>query len=141
MGNLDTRIYRFAIGYFALAAVAVLVARLGLFPGTGEAFPGDPTLGHPYRLSMGVVIAVLAIGLGALTAWAGAVAGNWTVGLGALVVGGVVTGALLGLAPWIYYPDDQYPVAFMWLMAGAPMGLASWAATSAALHLGRRAES
>ncbi|HJO04370.1 MAG TPA: hypothetical protein QGG47_10385 [Acidobacteriota bacterium] len=84
---------------------------------------------------MAVVVLTLAIGLGGLCAWIGSSAHSWVIGLAALLLGGVVTGALLGLAPWILYPDDRYPVAFMWLLAGAPIGFLSWLAGSVLLGL------
>ena len=63
--------------------------------------------------------------------------GGWHLGLAALIVGGMVTGTILAFAPSILYPNDQYPVTFSWVMAGAPVGFASWLACSVALRAAR----
>ena len=81
---------------------------------------------HPYRLAMAITMAGLATVLGMLSARWGDEAHNTLVGLGVLLAGGIVTGALLGAAPWVLYPGDQYPLTFMWLVVGAPVGLAVW---------------
>jgi hypothetical protein len=82
---------------------------------------------------LGVVL-VAAISLGALTAWVGQVLGAWHLGLATLVVGGMVTGAMLAFAPSILFPADQYPVSFMWVNWGAPVGFATWLACTAAIR-------
>ena len=51
-------------------------------------------------------------------------------GLGVLVIGGIVTGVILGFAPFILYPNDQYPVSFMWTLGGGPIGFVAWLAMS-----------
>ena len=137
MSKLDPRWIRASAGYIGVVIVVVMVAWAGLLPGTGERFPGDPMFAHPYRISMAAVVLTLAIGLGALCAWIGASAQSWTIGLAALLLGGIVTGALLNFAPWSLYPNDQYPVAFMWLLAGAPAGFISWLVGSMLLEFGR----
>lgn len=137
MSKLDPRWVRASAGYIGVVIVVVMVAWAGLLPGAGERSPGDSILGHPYRVSMAAVVLLLAIGLGALCAWIGSSAHSWMIGLAALLLGGIVTGGLLNLAPWILYPNDQYPVAFMWLLAGAPAGFLSWLAGSMLLGFGR----
>ncbi len=139
MSKLDPRWVRAGAGYIGVVIAVVMLAWVGLFPGTGERFPGDPTFGHPYRVSMSAVVLSLAIGLGALCAWIGSSAQSWMIGLATLLLGGIVTGSLLNFAPWILYPNDQYPVAFMWLIGGAPTGFLSWLAGSLILGLPRGA--
>ncbi len=137
MSKLDPRWVRAGAVYVGVVVVVVMVAWVGLFPGTGERFPSDPPYGHPYRVSMAAVVLTLAVALGGLCAWIGSSAHSWMMGLAALLLGGIVTGAFLGMAPWILYPNDQYPVAFMWLVAGAPAGFLSWLAGSVLLGLPR----
>ena len=130
-----SRSLRYAgIGYVGLVVAALLVAGSGLLPGTGEV--GPPSfLGHPYRVAMAAICVLLAVYLGV---WSGAVGierRNWTVGLGALLIGGLVTGAALVLAPYVLYAHDQYPVAFMWTVGAGPLGLLVWLAITATARL------
>lgn len=135
MGNLDPRVIRAAVVYVVVVMIVVAAAQFGAFPGSLERPPaGAGVFSHPYRLAMLSMVVLLAVGLGSLAAWAGEVLGGWHLGLAALIVGGVVTGMLLAFAPSILYPDDQYPVTFSWVMAGAPVGFASWIACTTAMR-------
>ena len=84
-------------------------------------------------------VVLLAVVLGALTAWVGEALGGWHLGLAALIVGGMVTGTILAFAPSILYSNDQYPVTFSWVMAGAPIGFTTWLACTVALRAARPA--
>jgi len=112
--------------YLGLVVLVVLAAHAGLYPGATSAYAADSMTSHPYRLAMAITMAGLATVLGMLSARWGDEAHNTLVGLGVLLAGGIVTGALLGAAPWVLYPGDQYPLTFMWLVVGAPVGLAVW---------------
>jgi len=112
--------------YLGLVILVVLAAHAGLYPGASSAYSADAVTAHPYRLAMAITMVVLAGALGVLSARWGREAHTTVVGLGVLLAGGIVTGALLGAAPWVLYPGDQYPLTFMWLMVGAPVGLAVW---------------
>ena len=120
------RLKRYGAIYIGAVVAVVVLANLGWVPGSGE--PGQGLFQHPYRLSMGVVTVILASSLGALSAGFGILRGGWTYGLAALFVGGILTGVALEFAPYILYPDDQYSVAFLWLISGAPMGMIAWGA-------------
>ena len=120
------RLKRYGGVYAGVVVAIVVLANLGWIPGSGE--PGQGLFQHPYRLSMGVVIVGLAASLGMWSAAFGTIRGNWMHGLVALFVGGVLTGVALELAPYILYPDDQYSVAFVWVISGAPLGVVSWGA-------------
>jgi hypothetical protein len=122
---------RLGVGYFVLVAAVVLSARVGLYPGVGTTFEGESITAHPYRLAMVITLVLLAGLLGYLASRWGSGEGGLVMGLGALLAGGIITGALLGAAPWFLYPGDQYPVSFMWLLVGAPVGLLSWLAATA----------
>ena len=140
MGNLDSRVTRAASGYVGFVVLVVIAAQFGAFPGSLErSVEVNGAFSHPYRLAMVGIVLLLAVSLGALTAWVGGVLGGWHLGLAALIVGGMVTGALLAFAPSILYPNDQYPVTFSWVMAGAPVGFASWLACTMALRAARPA--
>lgn len=135
MGNLDSRVTRAAAIYVVVVVLVVIAAQVGVFPGSLDRPDGaNSVFGHPYRLAMVGIVVLLALSLGALTAWAGGVLGGWHLGLAALIVGGMVTGTILAFAPAILYPNDQYPVTFSWVMAGAPVGFASWLACTMALR-------
>ncbi len=122
------RLTRTGIVYLVLLAAVMIAATAGFFPGAGEVGPSERVLGHPYRISMGIATLVLAVYLGAWSAVLGRVRGRWLVGLASLIAGGAVTGIVLGFAPYVLYPGDQYPVTFMWLLGGAPVGFATWLA-------------
>jgi len=140
MGNLDSRVTRAAAIYLGAVVLVVIAAQLGVFPGSLDVpVETNGAFSHPYRLAMVGVVLLLAVSLGALTAWAGEMLGGWHLGLAALIVGGMVTGTILAFAPSILYPDDQYPVTFSWVMAGAPVGFASWLACTAALRAAKAA--
>ena len=94
------RLKRYGALYAGAVVAVVALANLGWIPGRGE--PGQGLFQHPYRLSMH--------------------------GLVALFVGGVLTGVALEFTPYILYPDDQYSVAFLWLISGAPIGMIAWGA-------------
>lgn len=139
MGNLDPRVTRAAGIYFGLIVLIVIGAQLGVVPGTFDRplLDGGGPSAHPYQLAMRATVLLLAVALGALTAWAGEVLGGWHLGLAALLVGGMVTGTALAFAPSILFPNDQYPVTFSWLVMGAPVGFASWLACMVALRAAR----
>lgn len=138
MGNLDPRLIRAAAIYVGVVVLVVIAAQLGVFPGSlDRPMETNGAFSHPYRLAIVGVVLLLAVGLGALTAWVGQVLGGWHLGLAALIVGGMVTGTILAFAPSILYPNDQYPVTFSWVMAGAPVGFASWLACTVALRAAR----
>ena len=126
MSNLDPRIPRAVGGYLAAVVVLVVAAQLGVVPGAFERPSAEGP--HVYRVVMTGCVLVLAVTLGALSAWIGRVSAAWHLGFGALVLGGMATGALLAFAPMILYPADQYPVTFGWLMLGAPTGFLTWLA-------------
>ncbi len=111
------------LGYALLVATVVLCARAGLFPGTGEALPFP---NHPYRLSMAAAGGLLAVLLGTATGWIGVRRDRRLVGLAALAIGGLATGAALSFSPMVLYANDQYPVSFGWVMGGAPLAVGSW---------------
>ncbi len=135
MGNLDSRVPRAAAIYVVVVILVVIAAQFGVFPGSlDRPVETNGAFSHPYRLAMVGIVVLLALSLGALTAWAGGVLGGWHLGLAALIVGGMVTGTILAFAPAILYPNDQYPVTFSWVMAGAPVGFASWLACTMALR-------
>ena len=117
---------RYGAIYAGVVVAVVVLANLGWVPGSGE--PGQGLLQHPYRLSMGVVTVILASSLGAWSAAFGTLRGGRMYGLAALLVGGILTGVALEFTPYILYPDDQYSVAFLWLISGAPMGMIAWGA-------------
>ena len=120
------RLKRYGAIYAGVVVAVVALASLGWIPGSGE--PGQGLFQHPYRLSMGVVIVVLASSLGMWSAAFGNLRVTWMHGLVALFVGGVLTGVALEFAPYILYPDDQYSVAFLWVISGAPIGVIAWGA-------------
>ncbi len=120
------RLKRYGTMYAGAVVAVVILANLGWVPGSGE--PGQGLFQHPYRLSMGVVTVILASSLGAWSAAFGILRGGWMYGLAALFVGGILTGVALEFTPYILYPDDQYSVAFLWLISGAPMGMIAWGA-------------
>ena len=122
-----------ALGYALAVATVVLCARAGLFPGAGQA---HSPVGHPYRLSMAATGGLLAVLLGAATGWIGVRRGSRRAGVAALAGGGLATGAALSFAPFVLYPNDQYPVSFGWLVGGAPLAAAAWLV--ATLVLGRQ---
>ncbi len=128
---------RTGFGYVVILVALVAAARLGLLPGSGEVLEGGHRLvAQPYRLAMGVGLVFLALYLGAWAALLGVARRSWPRGLAALVAGGVATGLSLSLAPWFLYPNDQYPVTFMWLLGGAPVGLITWIAVTLAWRRG-----
>ena len=112
--------------YLGVVILVVLAAHGGLYPGATSAYAADSIRSHPYRLAMAITMVALAAALGLLSARWGREAHTILVGLGVLLAGGIVTGALLGAAPWVLYPGDEYPLTFMWLLVGAPVGLAVW---------------
>ena len=134
MGNLDPRVTRATVAYLGAVLLVVVAAQLGLFPGSLERPDGGGVFAHPYRAAMVGAVVLIAISLGALTAWAGRILGAWHLGLVALVVGGMVTGTVLAFAPAILYPGDQYPVTFTWVTLGAPVGFATWLACTTAFR-------
>lgn len=130
-GNVDrektiARLKRYGAIYAAAVVAVVVLANLGWVPGSGE--PGQGLFQHPYRLSMSVITVILASSLGAWSAGFGIFRGGWMSGLAALFIGGILTGVALEFTPYILYPDDQYSVAFLWLMSGAPVGMIAWGA-------------
>ena len=118
-----------------LVAAVVAVARVGLFPGTGEAFEGA-LFHHPYRLSMAVTGGVLALGLGTAAGWFGVRRKSLLLGVAVLAAGGVATGVALSFSPPVLYPGDRYPVSFGWLVGGAPVAGAAWLAATLLLRRG-----
>lgn len=129
--NLQSTSLRAILGYALIVVLVVIAANAGLYPGVGQAFPGQPWTAHPYRVAMAATLAVLAIMLGIIAASAGREIGSRIAGLTALLVGGILTGLALAAAPWTLFPGDQYPVSFLWVMLGAPTGLAAWLLASA----------
>ena len=125
-GRTTARLKRDGAIYAGAVVAVVVLANLGWVPGSGE--PGQGLFQHPYRLSMGVTTVILASSLGAWSAAFGTLRGGWMYGLAALLVGGILTGVALEFTPYILYPDDQYSVAFLWLISGAPMGMIAWGA-------------
>ena len=121
------------LAYLVILATVVGSARLGMFPGMGEAFEGS-LLDHPYRLSMAVVVSILALLLGVASGWIGIGRRSLGCGVGVLVAGGFVTGVALSFNPFILYPNDQYPVTFGWLTAGAPLTGVTWLVTTLVLR-------
>ncbi len=121
----EAQLKRYGAVYVATVTGVVLLANLGWFPGTREAAQG---LTHPYRLAMAVTVVMFSSSLGVLSAALGTLRSNWVAGLAALVAGGLLTGVALEFTPYVMYPDDQYSVAFMWVLTGAPMGLIAWVA-------------
>ena len=127
-----SRLFQVAgIGYLVFLVVVVVIARLGLLPGFGERIASESLWDHPYRLAMAIVTLVFALDLGIGSAMLGVVRRNWRLGLFTLIGGGVLTGFVLAFAPSLLYANDQYPVTFMWLTLGAPVGFLSWLAVTA----------
>ncbi len=125
--SIGSRQRQTAIAYL-VALVAVIVAGwLGIIPGAGEAYPGQPLTTHPYRVAMAGIVVVLAAWLGLGVARIPPAIGGPVMGLGLLLLGGIATGGALAFAPYVLYPGDQYPVTFMWLLLGAPVGFVAWA--------------
>lgn len=124
--NVRSISLRVGLGYALLVTLVIVAANAGLYPGAGETFPGQPWTAHPYRVAMAVTLGLLAGMLGLIAAGAGREFGSRLGGLTALLAGGILTGLALNAVPWTLFPDDQYPVSFMWVMLGAPTGLAVW---------------
>lgn len=136
MGNLDPRLKRSLTVYLGVLILVVLVAQLGLIPGSHERPATDSSglFSHPYRLAMVAAVLAFAIGLGTLAAWTGNSLHAWHLGLAALIVGGVVTGGVLAFAPYVLFANDQYPVTFSWVLLGAPVGFLTWLGCSCVLR-------
>ena len=136
MERIPVGLQRAAVLYVVLILAVVVTARLGLYPGVGDAHPGSPLFAHPYRVAMAATVAVLAALLGAGSAVVGSATGSRFLGFAALLAGGILTGLLLSAAPFLLYPGDQYPVSFLWVMLGAPLGFVSWAIGATLLKRG-----
>ncbi len=114
--------------YFGLLVVVLALAHGGVMPGVGGTYPATSVFAHPYRISMATAVVALAALLGAAAAIEGRARGGWAAGLAMLLAGGLLTGLALETTPWILYPGDRYSAAFMWLLAGAPIGFVTWLA-------------
>lgn len=137
MASNRARLATVGASYLALVLALVAASWLGLFPGMGDAFRGDRILGHPYRLTWGVAGLALGLYLGgwsALVGLASRPARAWIAGLLMLCAGGFITILALAFAPWIYYPNDKYSPAFLWLLSGAPMAFLTWVVVTIVGH-------
>ena len=127
---MSKRLQGSAVGYAVFLGLIMAAALLGWIPGTDEVGSSGPLAEHPYRLSMMFVTIILAVGIGAWSALYGLEKDRLFLGLGILIGGGIATGVILSFAPYILYPNDQYPVSFMWTIGGGPIGFAVWLAVS-----------
>jgi hypothetical protein len=126
-------------GGWALAYLSVLlpvvayaaVRFAALYPPNSLA--SHPELSQQYKGFVGIAGVGLAVCLGLWAAGFGVWRRSVGQGIFALAVGAVATIGALSAVPWVRFPEDQYPVAALWVMGDSiPLAVAFGVATVAA---------
>ena len=114
---------------FIYMAILILVIVIGalLFSGQYSRPPVEELPNTSYKLFL-LIAAWMLIPL--LAIW-GTMVGFWKKSLpwaiGSLAFGGFITALGFAVLPWIYYPNDQYPGEFFWVMNASIPVLVIWA--------------